>query len=106
MSPDVNGPKLFAAVRSTNVVPVMLVCPEDSVRQPVHGQEAIAIPADIDCRIRRWQSGLTNTSHSVVSQVKAGGGSRYPAARSLFTTQPPGRPCGGRTQPDSSRQDP
>lgn len=36
------------AVRSTNVVPVVLVRPENTVRQPVHGQEAIAIPADVD----------------------------------------------------------
>jgi hypothetical protein len=43
-----HGLKLFTAVRSTNVVPVVLVRPENSVRQPVHGQEAIAIPADVD----------------------------------------------------------
>ena len=36
------------ALFRAHVVPVMLIRPENSVRQPVHGQETIAIPADVD----------------------------------------------------------
>jgi hypothetical protein len=50
------GPAIRSYSRpSTNVVPV--VRPENSIRQPVHRQQAIAIPADVDRRAHLSEKG-------------------------------------------------